>query len=207
MVDIAQQINSVERAVATNPGDERVVKLSQTYDSPVGDVWDALTNPDRIPRWFLPVSGDLKVNGHYQLENNAGGTIDHCDPPASFGATWEYGDSKTRIDVSLSSVSDGRTRVELAHTAPGDAERWAEYGPGEVGIGWDMTFMGLARHLSPTAEDDVEPSLFEGEQGKQFITQASERWGEASIAAGTDKAEAQAAADRTTAFYTGAGSE
>jgi hypothetical protein len=42
-------------------------------------------------------------------------------------------------------------------------------------------------------------------EGKQFVTRVSEHWDEASIAAGTDRAEAQAAAQRTTAFYTGEG--
>jgi hypothetical protein len=39
--------------------------------------------------------------------------------------------------------------------------------------------------------------------GRQFVRLASERWADASIAAGTDAAEAQAAAARTTDFYTG----
>lgn len=40
------------------------------------------------------------------------------------------------------------------------------------------------------------------EEGRQFMSLSSQRWGDASIAAGTDRAEAQAAADRTTAAYT-----
>jgi hypothetical protein len=40
------------------------------------------------------------------------------------------------------------------------------------------------------------------EDGKQFIARSSEAWGTASVVAGTDQAAAQAAADRTTAFYT-----
>ena len=33
----------------------------RTYDAPIEDVWDAVTNPERISRWFLPVSGDLRA--------------------------------------------------------------------------------------------------------------------------------------------------
>jgi hypothetical protein len=40
------------------------------------------------------------------------------------------------------------------------------------------------------------------EEGRQFMTLSSERWYEASVAAGTDRAAARAAADRTTAAYT-----
>ena len=43
-------------------------------------------------------------------------------------------------------------------------------------------------------------------EGRQVMTLASQRWCDASIAAGADEAAARAAADRTTAAYTGTGS-
>jgi uncharacterized protein YndB with AHSA1/START domain len=49
------------------------VVLSRVYDAPVADVWDACTDPERIPRRFLPVSGDLQPGGRFRLEGNAGG--------------------------------------------------------------------------------------------------------------------------------------
>lgn len=39
----------------------KVVVLHQTFDTDIDDVWDACTNAERIPRWFLPVSGDLRL--------------------------------------------------------------------------------------------------------------------------------------------------
>ena len=36
---------------------------SRLYATDVEDAWDALTNPARIPRWFLPVSGTLEIGG------------------------------------------------------------------------------------------------------------------------------------------------
>ncbi|MGY5319790.1 hypothetical protein ACXA45_11205 [Neomicrococcus lactis] len=52
--------------------DARVQTLSQEYLSDINDVWDAVKNAERIPRCFLPISGDLKLGGHYQFEGNAG---------------------------------------------------------------------------------------------------------------------------------------
>ena len=61
MIDGNDQIAAVARQVSA-PGEEtRTVTLTQTYASDVDDVWDACTNAERIPRWFLPVSGDLCV--------------------------------------------------------------------------------------------------------------------------------------------------
>src|SRR6185437_5583927 len=59
----------------------RVVVAVRTYDTAPPDLWDALTNRERIPRWFLPIEGDLKLGGRYQLKGNAGGTITRCDTP------------------------------------------------------------------------------------------------------------------------------
>ena len=77
MIDVIHQINAVQRRVGARTlaaGEARIVVVSQTYDAAVEDVWDACTSAERIPRWFLPVSGDLKLGGRYQLEGNAGGT-------------------------------------------------------------------------------------------------------------------------------------
>jgi uncharacterized protein YndB with AHSA1/START domain len=76
-IDVEHQINSVDRAVGDRriaAGEARVVTISRTYDTDVDDLWDAVTNPQRIPRWFLPITGDLQVGGRYQLEGNASGT-------------------------------------------------------------------------------------------------------------------------------------
>ncbi len=41
-------------------------------------------------------------------------------------------------------------------------------------------------------------------EARQFFAASSDAWCEASVTSGTDRALARAAADRTTAFYTGA---
>ncbi|HEY2595152.1 MAG TPA: SRPBCC domain-containing protein, partial [Chloroflexota bacterium] len=94
MTDFTSALDAVQRRVGAHVvdgADSRSVTLSRTFAAPVEDVWDACTNPERIPRWFLPVSGELRLGGRYQLEGNAGGTIERCDPPHGFRATWEFG--------------------------------------------------------------------------------------------------------------------
>jgi uncharacterized protein YndB with AHSA1/START domain len=207
MIDVTHQINAVRRQVGTRvleAGEARIVTISQTYDAAVEDVWDACTNLERIPRWFLPITGDLRLHGRYQLKDNAGGTIERCDPPKSYAATWEYGGDVSWIEVRVSPEPEGGTRFEVEHTAHVDQERWDEFGPGAVGVGWDSGFMGLALYLSSgQAVDPQESALWvASDEGKQFMSLSSQRWCDASIAAGTDEAAAQAAANRTTAAYT-----
>lgn len=211
MIDVAHEINAVQRQVGTRvlgAGEARTLTVSRVYDAPVDDVWDAVTSPDRIPRWFLPVSGELRVGGRFQLEGNAGGTIESCDPPHSFTATWEFGGEVSWIELRLIAEQEHRTRLELEHIAHVDDERWAQFGPGAAGVGWDLLLArGLALHLASGERVDPGAAMAwsASEEGRQFIARSSQAWGSASIAAGADQAAARAAADRTTAFYTPAG--
>ncbi|MBB5786357.1 SRPBCC family protein [Jiangella mangrovi] len=213
MIDVAQQINSVRRQVGSRtiePGEARTVVLIQTYSAAVDDVWDAVTNQERIPRWFSPVSGELKLGGRYQVEGNAGGTVERCDPPKSFAATWEFNGQTSWIEVRLAPDGDERTRLELEHIAlvtDDGLAFWDLYGPGAVGLGWDLALIGLTLHLTSGGEQ-VDPKAVEAwtvsDEGKDFISSASEKWRDANVESGFASAEgAQAAADRTTAFYTG----
>ena len=207
MIDVIQQINAVRRQVGKRvleAGEARSVTISQTYAAPIDDVWDACTNPERIPRWFLPISGDLRINGRYQFEGHAGGTVERCDPPKSFATTWEMGGEVSWIEVRLSAEPSGGTRFELEHTAHVNDELWAQFGPGAVGVGWDSGLLGLALHLSSrrSADKAMGVAWLATEEGKQFVGLSSQRWYEANVAAGATEADAQAAADRTTAAYT-----
>ncbi len=176
------------------------------YDTPPEDLWDACTNPERISRWFLPISGDLRPGGRYEFEGNASGTIERCEPPHSLAATWEYGGQTSWVELRLTPEPDGRTRFALAHIAHVEDEFWAQFGPGAVGVGWDQAVLGLTLYLTSPADlperEDVE-AWQTSDVGRHFASLSSERWAEASIAAGTDPAEAQAAAARTTDFYSG----
>jgi hypothetical protein len=67
--------------------------------------------------------------------------------------------------------------------------------------------VGLALHLSSgRSVDPQEGMAWAGSaEGREFMTLASQRWCDASIAAGTDQADARAAAGRAIAAYTGTG--
>ena len=212
MIDVTHQINSVQRKVGTRvlaAGEARTVTISRTFRADIEDVWDACTNAERIRRWFLPVSGDLRPGGRYQLEGNAGGTIERCDPPKSFFATWEYGGEVSWIDVRLTAEAAGQTLMAIEHIAHVGDQRWAEFGPSAVGIGWDMMVMGLSRHLSgsPAVDPQNSAAWAASEDGKRFMKLSGARWCEAHIASGHDEADARAKAERTIAAYTGAPQE
>ena len=87
--DFESHLSAVHRSVAFLQRDGKpasAVTLSRAFAATLEDVWDAVTNSDRIPRWFAPVSGDLELGGHYQVEGNAGGTITACERLSLFDA-------------------------------------------------------------------------------------------------------------------------
>lgn len=84
MIDVSQQINSARRQVGSRTldvGEARIMTIGRTYPAGITDVWSACTSPERIARWFLPVSGELRLGGRYQLEGNADGKIERGDAP------------------------------------------------------------------------------------------------------------------------------
>ena len=208
MIDIAREIGAVRREVADRSvpaGDAKAVILEREYDAPIEDVWDALTNPERIGRWFLPISGDYRLGGSYQFEGNAGGEIRECDRPNRLKVTWVYGIVNSDADISevevrLAPVGANRTRFVLEHTAVVPEEFWAMYGPGAVGVGWEGGFLGLALHLSGGSVGD--PLAWQvSDEGREFNTRSSEAWGEAYRAYGADRDAVAAAVANSTAFY------
>jgi uncharacterized protein YndB with AHSA1/START domain len=181
----------------------RNVTLERLYDTTADDLWDAVTNPERLPRWFLPVSGELKLGGRYQFEGNAGGTITECIPPRFLSATWEFGGGVSWVEVLIAPDGEARSKLTLSHICPVD-DHWNKYGPGAVGVGWDLGLFGLAVHLSSVSSDRFDEDAFATSiEGKAFIAGVSEDWRRAAVAAGEDPAQAEAAAKLTTAFYTG----
>lgn len=198
-------IDSIHRSVEPN-GDKTVVALTRTYDADIADVWDAVTNPERLSRWFLPVDGELKVGGRYQTQGNAGGEILECEPPHRYLITWVFAPEPTEKDITEVEVrlrEDGdRTVLELRHEATVDPQMWSQFGPGAVGVGWDLTLLGLTMHLEhPDAAAPPAEEFEKDPRSRDFIIASSEAWGAANAKYGTPPDEVAAQTAATTNFY------
>lgn len=205
-LNVEDQLGAVERTASSVERDgqpARAVTLARTYAATVEDLWDAVTSAERIARWFLPVTGDLELGGRYQLQGNAGGTITHCQRPSFLALTWEFGGEVSWVEARVADAGAGSARLGLTHTAL-LTDRWLEFGPGAVGVGWEMGLLGMELHLTRPSKPKIDEETFHTTpEGKLLLTGSSEGWRRAAIAAGTDPEVARAAAKRTTAFYTG----
>ena len=208
MVDLSRVIGAEFREVQEREREGQpvhVVVAARTYETDPEDLWDAITNIERIPRWFAPVEGDLRLGGRYQVQGNASGTITRCDPPEAFDLTWEFGGGVSWVNIRLA-PEDGRTRLTLEHIAPVEPlaeEHWKQYGPGAVGVGWELGLFGLGLHIDSGGSRPPEENLewMASDQAKAFMREAAAAWGEAHIAAGQDAEAARGMAQRTAEAY------
>jgi uncharacterized protein YndB with AHSA1/START domain len=196
----------ISREVRTGSRDGAATKIAvarRTYRADPSDLWDAVTNPERIPRWFLPIEGDLRVGGRYQLVGNAGGVVERCDAPQSFSATWEFGGMVSWLEVTLTPAATGTT-LELVHEAFVDPDLWGQFGPSAVGIGWDSGLLGLGLHLQTGAPVDPElaATFLTTPEGVAFARASAAGWADAAIADGDDPDQARESAERTVIAYT-----
>ncbi|MFF3255827.1 SRPBCC family protein [Actinacidiphila glaucinigra] len=206
-MNIVDEINAIHRATGSRDvsGEEaRTVLLRRTYDAPVEDVWDACTTAERIGRWFLPVTGELRLGGRYQLQGNAGGEVLRCEPPKLLRVSWVMGEAPgfSEVEVRLAARDAEHTVLELEHVAVVPPGMWDRFGPGAVGVGWDLGLLGLGLYLAgePSGPEMAEKWQY-SDEARDFMTRSSGAWGTAYAASGAPEDTVAAAVDATTGFY------
>lgn len=142
MFDTDAELGAVTRHVRRDPETVTVI-LRRDYPAAHDDVWDALTDPERLRQWFSPVTGEFHEGGSYQIEGNASGEIWECRPREHFMLT--FGGPESLLTVELAYAGDSTT-VQLTHGVP-ISTAGSGAGAFYVGPGWDGALLGLAIHL------------------------------------------------------------
>lgn len=189
MIDIAHHLHATQREVALRKESGTVetvaVVLRRTYSADVEDVWNAVTDPERVRRWFMPLTGELRVGGSFQLEGNAGGDILVCEPPSLLRVT--FGGPDSVVELRLTSQGPGRTVFELDHEVP---LAMAGSGAGAlfVGPGWDGALLAIGLYLSGEIADDPVAAA-NSTEAQKFSRASVEAWVSTVEDSGTADAE------------------
>ncbi|UJP08867.1 SRPBCC domain-containing protein [Microbacterium sp. KUDC0406] len=130
--------------IEKHPSGYRLV-YEDVYATGIDDLWQAITTPERLSRWMVEYTGDLRLGGTWAVAANgdepswATGTITACDAPRSFTTTWHaIEEEPTEVVVTLEEV-EGGTRMRLVHTGI----RSIFYG-----AGWQTYLERLRAHLA-----------------------------------------------------------
>jgi uncharacterized protein YndB with AHSA1/START domain len=186
VIDILEHINAVQREVSRT-GETATVVMRRSYRAEPEELWDALTDPERMRRWFWPVSGEFKVGGTYQLEDNAGGEVLECEPPKRFKVT--FGGPTSLLELRLLPGSGDSTDLELEHSM---SEAPAPGGSGAlwVGPGWDGGLLGLALYVAGEVDENTDPvAMADSPEVVKYNEHSVRVWIEAIRASGTTSEE------------------
>ncbi len=138
------------------------LKFMRTYDEPAAEVWSALTDPDRMARWFGTWTGD-PATGTVQLQMvedpaSQPARILECTPPTRLAVEVTSADGPWPLSITLTEDA-GVTTLVFVH-------RLAEpYDASSVGPGWHyyLDRLGAVVQGEPVPEvwDDYFPGLAE----------------------------------------------
>jgi uncharacterized protein YndB with AHSA1/START domain len=131
-----------------------VVRIEDRYDTAINDLWSAITEPERLARWYGRVEGDLKPGGTITIfvdnsEWTGTSRIDVCEPPHRLRITSRqsdesWADGKTPyeeiVDATLTADGEQTLLVVEVHGLP--LAKVAYYG-----AGWQQNIETLTAYL------------------------------------------------------------
>ncbi len=146
--------------------DEAGMRLEfvRTYDFPVEEVWSALTDPERVARWFGTWTGDPGTGSiEFVMTEDERSTpqtvtILECRPPTTLVVDMPSPDGTWRLSASLRALAGVTTLVFI--------QRLAEpYDASNIGPGWHYYLDRLGAVVAgtpvPDKWGDYYPSLQE----------------------------------------------
>ncbi len=140
-----------------------VVRIEDRYPTDAGDLWNALTDPRRLARWYGEVDGDLRTAGRFRVHLDgagvdANGTVQVCDPPQRLRVvTRETEESRLRgggapaFDQTIEATlhAEGEETVLVIEIRGLPLDKLAAYG-----AGWQIHAENLASHVDGREPDD-----------------------------------------------------
>jgi len=142
-----------------------VVRIEDRYETTIDDLWRAVTEPDRLTRWYGQVEGDLSPGGEFRTyvtdaEIEGTGRVEACQPPRRLLVTTKETEESHRrgqgvppfdeaIEVTLTADGDETILVIEVRGMPLDKIEF-------YGAGWQVHAEHLAAYLAGHDHGDTE---------------------------------------------------
>lgn len=142
-----------------------VVRIEDRFDTGIDDLWSALTDPDRLARWYGRVEGDLRPGGRFRLyiesaDLDSTGHVHECEAPRRLSVTtreteesYLRGQGVPPFDASVDATltADGDQTVLVMEIRGMPLDKIAFYG-----AGWQIHAENLAAYLAGREHGDTE---------------------------------------------------
>jgi uncharacterized protein YndB with AHSA1/START domain len=131
-----------------------IVRMEDRFDTDIDDLWQALTDPRRLARWYGEVEGDLRPGGEYQAHVTMSGwegtgRVEVCEPPRRLRVTSrETQDSYDEV-IEATLTADGEQTILVIEASGMPLERVPFYG-----AGWQIHVEDLAAYLAGRERGD-----------------------------------------------------
>ena len=142
-----------------------VVRIEDRYDTAIDDLWTAITDPQRLARWYGEVAGDLRPGGAFRLYLESegwegAGRVETCEPPQRLVVTtresdesWRKGRGVPPFDevIEATLTADGEQTILVIEVRGMPLDTIAFYG-----AGWQIQAEDLAAYLAGRERGDTE---------------------------------------------------
>jgi uncharacterized protein YndB with AHSA1/START domain len=135
-----------------------IVRIEDRFDADIDDVWSALTERERLARWYGEIEGELRVGGTFRARLHASGwegtgRVEECEPPRRLLVVSKEADEPNEDSTELTFTGDGdgdgTVLVVEQRGLPLDL-LWA------YGAGLQIHVEDLAAHIAGRERDDTE---------------------------------------------------
>ena len=142
-----------------------VVRIEDRYETTIDDLWQAVTDPDRLTQWYGQVDGDLSPGGEFRTyvadaEIEGTGRVEACEPPRRLLVTtreteesYQDGQGVPPFDeaVEVTLTADGEQTLLVIEVRGMPLDKIAFYG-----AGWQVHAEHLAAYLAGRDHGDTE---------------------------------------------------
>ena len=126
--------NRIVGTLRTGDG-KGVVRMEDRFDTEIGDLWSALTDPGRLARWLGEFEGDLRLGGEFRARFFASGwegtgRVDTCEPPRHLLVLTKDPDEPYELVIEATLTADGGQTILILEERGMPLDQLAAYGAG-----------------------------------------------------------------------------
>jgi uncharacterized protein YndB with AHSA1/START domain len=99
------------------------VRIEDRFDTDIDDVWSALTEPERLARWYGEIEGELRVGGAFRARLYASGwegtgSVEDCEPPRRFVVVSRGVDEANEVSTEVRLTINGDQTARRREARP-----------------------------------------------------------------------------------------